>query len=162
MAKVKKAISIVERRLKSGNIFSAGSKAIPLAEPGRWAIRVVNTAISDDRLWQMQAEKGWVYAEEADLAVAPHEIGFRVLDGRIVRGQQGQEVLMKMERTDYAAIQKQKDAENRTRTFSKTANKSAMVGAASAGLGDEAATFLNRAIQSVEIKDSLETVNLED
>ena len=163
MAKAtKQPISVVARRLKSGSIFSAGSKPIPLAEPARWNVRVVNTTISDDRLWQMQADKGWVYLDVADLAVAPHEIGFRELDGRVVRGQQGQEVLMKMPRQDYKAVQAMKEAENKRTTFSPKSNKQAIVGAASSELGDQAASFLNRAVQSVDIKDSRETVNLED
>lgn len=165
MAKaVKKEISVVERRLKSGRIFSVGSRPIPLAEPNRWIVRTVNTQISDARAWEMQAEKGWVYATAADLAVAPTEIGFRELDGHIVRGTQGQEVLMKMEKADYAAIQKQKEAENTRNTFSAAANKAAILSAAHADptVGDQGAEFLNRSISSLEIKDSRERVSLED
>lgn len=165
MAKaVKKEISIVERRLKSGSIFSAGSKPIPLVDPSRWQVRVVNTQISDARQWEMQAEKGWVYLEAADLAVQPHEIGFRELDGRLVRGAHGHEVLMKMEQADYRAIAKHKDTTNRANTFSPKANKDAILAAASAreGDGDQAASYLQRAVQNVKITDSVERVPLED
>lgn len=164
MAKAaKREISIVERRLKSGSIFSAGSRPIPLVEPHRWTIRIVNTEISDARAWDMQAEKGWIYAETADLAVQPHEIGFREQDGRLVRGQRGQEVLMKMAIKDYKAIQAHKDGENRLRTFSAKANKDAILSAAQTQPGgDHGADFLSRTIQSMEIKDSLERVPLED
>src|SRR3990167_4134269 len=146
----KKAISVVERRLKSGRIFSAGSKPLPLVDPDRWTTRIVNSQISDARLYEMQAEKGWVYLDAADLSVKPEEVGFRVLDGRVVRGTQGQEVLMKMERSDYAAIQQQKDQENRKQTFSVAANKSAIVTAAQTQPGgDQGAEFLHRAVQGL-------------
>jgi hypothetical protein len=162
MASKKREISIIERRLKSGSIFSAGSKPIPLVDPKTWTIRIVNTEISDARSWDMQSDKGWVYLERADLAVEPHEIGFRELDGRIVRGTRGQEVLMKMKHTDYKQVQILKEATNRKNTFSPQANKAAIVNAASAQHGDQAADLLNRAVQTMEIKDSVERVSLEE
>ena len=163
MAGKKRDISIIERRLKSGSIFSAGSKPIPLAEPSRWTVRVVNTTISDARQWDMQADKGWVYLEAADLAVKPEELGFRELDGRIVRGTQGQEVLMKMEIKDYKSVQKLKDSENRKHTFGAKANKAAILSAVQQEPGgDQGADFLNRAIGNMNITDSVERVSLEE
>lgn len=155
----KRDISIIERRLKSGAIFSAGSKPIPLAEPNRWTVRIVNTQISDARQWDMQADKGWVYLEAADLAVDPIQIGFRELDGRIVRGTQGHEVLMKMEIKDYKAIVKMKDVENRKNTFGAKANKAAILAAAPS---DQAADYLNKNIGNINITDSMERVSLEE
>ena len=111
MAKSKPTISVVERRLKSGSIFATSGRPIPLKEPKRWTLRIVNSQISDGRVWDMLAEKGWAYLEVDDLAVPAQEIGFRVQDGRIVRGTHGSEVLMKMEQADFAAVQKQKDAD---------------------------------------------------
>lgn len=159
----KREISVVERRLKSGSVFATGSKPMPLVEPDRWEVRVVNGQISDARLWEMQAEKGWVYLAAEDLAVEPHEIGFRVQDGRVVRGTHGHEVVMKMPRTDYRAIQKQKDRENRINTFGTAANKKAIVAAAQSEPGGaRGAEFLDRAVERITIKDSLEQVSLED
>jgi hypothetical protein len=160
-AKAKKPISVVERRLKSGSIFAGGAKEIPLADPARWTLRIVNAQIREDRLWEMQAEKGWVYADERDLAVAPTEVGFRVQDGRLVRGVQGHEVLMKMERSDYKAIQKAKDAENRVNTFAKEKIKGTVIAQASAELGDQAASYLNQNLGNISVTDSRELVNLE-
>ena len=160
MAKGKKPISVVDRRLTSGSVFASGTQPIPLTEPNRWTARVVNSQISDARMWEMQASKGWVYAERADLAVDPLEIGFREQDGRIVRGTQGHEVLMKMERADYKKIVAHKDAENRARVFRKDSIKQQIVAGASATLGDQAATFLNQ--QDVSITDHREAVPLED
>jgi hypothetical protein len=158
-----KAISIVERRLKSGSIFSASSKPVPLVDPDRWTIRIVNSQISDNRIWDMQADKGWVYAAPSDIAVPLHEIGFREQDGRVVRGQHGHEVVMKMERDDYAAVQKAKDAENRKQTFGAKATKEAILSAAAGEQdGDRGAEFLSRAVQTVNVSDSRELVNLEE
>ena len=151
----KKPITVIERRLKSGSIFGTSSKPIPLTEPKRWTVRIVNSQVSEGHVYDLQAEKGWVYAEASDLAVQPHEVGFRDMGGRLVRGDKGSEVLMKMEREDYRAIQTAKDAANRKSTFGSRATKQAIINAASAQLGDQGADFLHRSVNSVEVKDSL-------
>lgn len=163
-------ISVIDRRLKSGAVFGLGAQPIPLVEPTRWVLRVVNTQISDDRLWHMQAEKGWAYVELADLAVRPDEIGFRERDGRIVRGTQGYEVLMKMNAADYRQLQAAKDRAVRESTFGKKGLKQAITAAASApptedgsgGLGSDgrAAEFLDHA--NMTVIDSIERVPLDD
>ena len=160
----KRNVSVVERRLKSGSIFSASSKPIPLTEPERWTVRFVNSQISDNRIWEMQADKGWQYAEPSDIAVPVTELGCRVQDDRIVRGQHGSEVLMKMERADYAAVQAAKDVENRRQTFGKKAVKDAIIGAAGSadGIGSQGAEFLSRNLESVTVTDSREAVSLEE
>lgn len=161
--KAKKPISIVDRRLASGSVFAASSRTIPLVEPQAWELRIVNTQISDQRLWEVQADKGWVYAEVSDIAVDVSELGFRVLDGKIVRGTQGAEVLMKMPKTDYARIAAMKDVENKNRTFGdKSKIKRDIVSQAAGELGGEAAEFLNAHIQNVTIQDSRERVSLDD
>lgn len=160
----KPTISLAERRVKSGALFAAGSRSIPLTEPGRWALRVVNTDISDARLWEMQADKGWTYAAPEDIDIEPQEIGFRVQDGRLVRGTRGSEVLMKMPTEDFRQIQAEKDRHNRVNTFGRQALKSAIVGAAATQLqdGGRGAEFLDRAVHRIGVKDSLERVNLDD
>ena len=159
----KRPLSIVERRLKGGSIFGTSSKPIPLVEPDRWSLRVVNSQISNTRVYDMQAEKGWTYATVEDLAVKPEEVGLRELDGRIVRGTHAEEVLMKMERADYRAIQKVKDATNREQTFGKKAIKDTILGAVQQEPdGDRGADFLNRSINRITVKDSLERVDLSE
>lgn len=160
----KREISVIERRLKSGSVFATGSRPIPLKHPKQWTARVVNSQISDNRLYEMQADKGWQYLEPDDLAVKPEEIGFRVLDGKVVRGTQGQEVLMKMDISDYKAIQKAKDAETRTATFGDQANKAAIVGAAASQLqdGGRGAEYLDRHVAGITVTDSVERVSLEE
>lgn len=161
--KEKQPLSIVDRRLASGSIFGTSSKPIPLTEPDRWTVRLVNSQISEGHLYDMQAEKGWIYAEVGDLAVKPEEVGLRAMDGRLVRGTHGHEVLMKMEKKDYRAVQKAKDVANRQSTFGKKAIKNAVVSAAGAEPdGDRGASFLNRAMDQVSVTDTLERVNLDD
>lgn len=161
-AKEKRPLSIVDRRLASGTIFGSNSQPIPLVEPDRWTLRIVNTKVSNSHLYNMQAEKGWVYAAPEDLAVKPEEVGLQVLDGRVVRGTQGDEVLMKMEKQDYKSIQKMKDAENRKRTFGLKQNKTDIVNAAAGSLGEEGAAYLNRAINRVNIVDSREPMQADE
>ena len=168
MAKVapvskKREISVVERRLKSGSIFAISAGSIPLKEPGRWELREVNSEIRTGRIREMVADKQWQFAEEADLAVVPYDIGYRILAGKLVKGVHGELVLMKMERTDFRAVQLLKDQENRRNTFGAAAVKSAIVNAASQEPdGAQAAEYLNRAVQGVDVKDSTERVSLED
>lgn len=160
--KEKKPISIVDRRLASGAVFSASSRPIPLKEPELWTLRIVNTGISDQRLWEIQADKGWVYASPEDLAIDPAEIGFRVLDGRVVRGTQGAEVLMKMATADYTRIQKAKDAANKQSTFGSKQLKKDVLARAGAEVGAEGADFLAKNINRISVTDSREAVSLEE
>lgn len=154
-AKAKTPITVVERRLKSGKIFGTSSKPIPLNEPDVWTVRMVYSKISNSHLYDMQAEKGWVYASASDLAVKPEEVGLREQDGRLVRGIQGDEVLMKMLLSDYRLIQKEKDRVNRKQTFGNKALKEAVVTRASEQEdgGDEGADFLSRSINRITVTD---------
>ena len=163
MAKGKKPIGIIDRRLASGSVHTVGGRSIPLVEPQRWTVRVVNSQISDARLWEMQAEKGWVYAEEADISIPVHEIGYRVMDGRLVKGERGQLVLMKMLQSDYAKIARAKDDANKEQTFGAKAVKNSIVNAvASEPGGDQGAEFIQNAVRSITVTDSREAVSLED
>lgn len=156
--KQKAPISVVERRLKSGAVFGLGSKAIPLIEPERWTLRVINTQLSDARLWEIQAEKGWIYVLPEDLAVKPQEIGFRELDGHVVRGTHGQEVLMKIPRPDYLAVQRAKDVHNRKMTFGTRATKDAIVQAAARSYQDDGSGGLDGSGRAADVLDRAQLV----
>lgn len=158
----KKSVSVIERRLKSGQVFTAGSRNIPLVEPSRWTLRIANSQVRDGHLHDLIGDKGWEFADKADLAVDPIEVGFRELDGRLVRGDKGQEVLLKMAKKDYQAVVTMKDQENRKNTFSDKAIKQTIINAASKDLGDQGASTLDGALKSVHVTDSRERVSLED
>ena len=159
MAK-KREISIIDRRLQSGSIFGTSSKPIPLKEPKAWALRIVNRHVNNQHLYDMQAEKGWVYATEDDLAVRPDEIGFHLMDGRIVRGTQGEEVLMKMPLSDYKLVAKEKDRVNRETTLGSKAAKRTIMNAMHAAGDDQGAEFMQKALRSAKIEDATERVPL--
>ena len=163
----KAAVSEVERRLKSGAIFRAASSTIPMREVGRYALYIGNADISPQRIHELLAQKGWAYVSRDDLAIEPEAIGFREMDGRIVSGQHGHEVLLKMERSDYAKVQAEKDRRNRESTFSKKGIKDTLLNQAvqdedKGGLGRDgrAADFLSRA--QVGVVDSRELVSLDE
>lgn len=159
MAKLKKEISVIERRLQSGTVFTAGSRPIPLKEPKRWTIRWVNATISADHIFAMRADKGWEYVTLDDLAVDPVEVGANVHDGKIVKGDKGHEVLMKMPLKDYRILQQHKDLENR-KQLGKQKTKEAIVAAAGATHGDQAAAFLQQT--DIGVSDSRSVMNLEE
>lgn len=158
MPKAKREISVIDRRLASGSVFSAASRPIPLKEPKRWMLRWVNTTVSPDHLYAMRADKGWDYVTVDDLDVDPVEVGATILDGKIVKGEKGQEVLMKMPLTDYNKLQKQKDLENR-KQLGKKQTKDAIVAAAGAEHGDQAAAFLHQT--EIGVQDSRGAMNVE-
>ena len=159
----KREVSIVERRLKSGSIFASSSKPVPIKDPHQWTVREVNSQLGSQHLREMQIDKGWTYLLPEDLAVDPFEIGYRVQDGRVVRGQHAELVLMKMPTADFQAVQRAKDAENRKNTFGAKAVKNAILRAAEREEdGARGAEFLNKAVQNVSVVDSRERVNLED
>ena len=163
VAPKKRDISVVERRLKSGSIFAVGTGGIPLKEPHVWTLREVNSEIRNGHVHAMQHEKGWEFATAADLAVEPFEVGYREMDGRLVKGTHGSLVLMKMAKTDYAEVVKLKEAENRKNTYGDKAVKQAIVAAAAREQdGAQGAEFLHRAVQSAQVVDSTEHVSLED
>jgi hypothetical protein len=111
MAKTKKVPSatVLDRRLL--HPFGAPSIKIELKE-GDWELRIVDSQSRPGRLHDVRHNKGWEFVEPDELDGTPDEYGFRVMDGRLVRGENGREVLMKMDREVYLKIQEAKTALN--------------------------------------------------
>lgn len=158
----KPQISVIERRLQGPNVFRASSAPIPLKDPKKWTLRWENTEIATDHLWNIIHNLGWTYAEVEDLACPLEEISAFFQDGKIVRGERGKEILMKMPTKDYKRLQAQKDAENRKVTFGKKQVKDAIVAQASNEMGDQAASFLNKQLQGMVTQDARERMEVED
>jgi hypothetical protein len=154
MAKTTPTISVIERRLQSPNVFRASSQPIALVDPKKWTVRWENSEISPEHLSDMIHVKGWVYAELADLACPIEEIGATVRDGRVVRGERGREVLMKMLVRDYSRVQKKKQEETIRQTFGAKQIKDAIVSGAAAEHGEQAAEFLQKNVNAVTVQDS--------
>jgi hypothetical protein len=159
----RKVVSVIERRLQGENVFRVSSAPIPLKEPKAWTLRWENTEIATDHLWNLLHNLGWAYCEPDDLACDIQEIGAFIQDGKIVRGERGKEILMKMPLKDYQRLQKAKDEQNRKATFGKKQVQQAIIAKASDELGDQAAHFLNEHLgKSMVTNDARERVALDE
>ena len=136
------SISVLERRLQ--NPFGDGSPAVRLKQPG-WTLHVVNGALRPGRYHDVTRNKGWVPVEATEVDGDPMDFGFDVKEGRVVRGERGQEVLVKMPTRDYQEIMQAKDAHNK-RLVGGRAVKSAAVERTAKEHGDEAADLIDRSI----------------
>lgn len=108
MAKAKKVptVSVLDRRLL--HPFGSPSVAITLKEGGPWELRIVDALQRPGRLHDMRHNKGWEFVSAEELDGSPDEYGLRVVDGRLVRGENGREVLMKMPKDVFDQIQARK------------------------------------------------------
>ena len=146
-AKTIPAVSVVDRRLQ--HPFGAPSVAIELKTPGLWAIRVANRNVRAGRLHDMTHNKGWVYVVPEELDGLPEEYGFQVKDGRLVRGEHGEEVLMKMPQKDFDQIQAAK-AELNLKNLGGKATKEAVQQETALKYGDQAASVIGNTMTVVD------------
>ena len=93
-----------------------------------------------------------------DLDGAPEDLGFDILDGKVVRGERGKEVLMKMPQRMYDAIALRK-AEVTNARNSPRQLKSDVMERTAAQYSDQAASYLDR---NVTITDTREPVPLDE
>jgi hypothetical protein len=138
--------AVLKRRL-SGNVFGHARNEIPLKEPQKWYTRWENTLTNPQMHFEMVHELGYVTVTEADLSVPAAEAGVQLTpDGNVCRGSGAMiEILYKMAREDRAALEAAQ-TEHNNRIIGKgsqSGTRNAIANAASAALGDEAATFLN-------------------
>ena len=153
VAKTKPTISVIERRLQGPSVHRTSSQPIPLTEPGKWVLRWENSQISPDHMWNIVHNLGWTYAEPTDLDCPIDEIGANVRDNRIVRGERGQEVLMKMLAKDYKRVEKKKTEENIRQTFGKKQVKDAIVAGVASEHGERAADYVAQNVNAIEVTD---------
>lgn len=134
-------IDVLERRAQGVGIHGTGAPPIDLREPG-WQVRWFNAAVKSDHIWAAKHQKGWEPVTPDELADPDQVGGFsKSPDGFVVRGERGQEVLMKMP-TDYRTrIEKAKAAEN-IRNMDPHRQKAQVSEAAGKAMGDEAGTFI--------------------
>lgn len=147
--KVKPAISVVQRRLRSSTPFRANSGEIPLKDPN-FVARIANGAVSATRHYDMVHELGWEPVMPADLAVPPDQLGFTVNpSGYVCRGTHGEEVLYKQLRVDNDAIAKRKAEVNNKMMGSTARVKQDLANAAASKFGAEAGDFVHGAVGEV-------------
>ena len=144
-------VSVIDRRL--ANPFGQGTVPITLKTPGEWEIRVVYSKLRSGHLYNMVHQKGWVFVSPEEIDGSPEEYGLTAKDGRLVRGDHGEEVLMKMPYEDFKRIQKAKDAANLKGIGQKAMAEYAAQKTAQAH-GSEAGDTVFNAFKHGEIRDS--------
>lgn len=152
MAK-KPTISVIERRLAAPSVFRTSSAPIPLKDT-KWVVRWENSSIGPDHIYRVINDLGWEYASPDDLDCSIDEIGAQARDGRVVRGDKGTEVLVKMRKADFKSVQAKKDRENREQAFGKKAINQAVVSGVAAEHGEQAAEFMAGQVKSITVTDS--------
>lgn len=144
-------VSVVERRLK--NPFGSGTVPITLKSEGQWAVRIVYSKLRSGHLYNMVHHKGWEFVTPDEIDGTPEEYGLTAKDNRLVRGDHGEEVLMKMRQEDFDAIQKAKQSENLKGIGQKAMAEYAAQRTAKEH-GSEAGDTVFNAFKHGEIKDS--------
>lgn len=147
-------VSILERRLQ--NPFGDGSPTIKLKEPG-WALHIFDTSRAG-RFHIAQREKGWVPVLPEDLDGPAEDYGFDIAEGRVVRGERGKEILMKMPQRMYDQIAQRK-AELTAHSNTPRQLKRAAIEQTAAQYSDQAADYLHR---NVTITETQEPVPLDE
>ncbi len=151
-------VSILDRRKL--HPFGAPSQSITLKTPGLWATRIINSKSRTGRLHDVIHNKGWVYVTPEELDGTPDELGFEAKDGRLVRGEHGEEVLVKMPQQDYDDIQNAKASLNLKNLGAKQMRDAAAQATAVAH-GDQAGDRVAAQFQHLDVTDSRERVELE-
>ena len=149
-------VEVLDRRLQSP--FGSPSASVALTEPG-WVCRWFNAALAADRIWKAKHE-GWQGVLPAELADREQIGGFQVSpDGFVVRGDKGQELLMKLPADWQQRIATAK-AEQNTRNMRPGVMKREVAEAAGRAMGDEAGSFVDRNVQLVgTVTDSRERIH---
>ena len=156
MAKKLPKVSVHERRLE--NPFGESSVSITLKTPGQWKCRIVNRNVRTGHLHKMTSRMGWTFVAPEELPSAPEDLGFRVLDGRVVMGEHAEEVLMKKPKAEYDQIQRAKGEYNLKQLGSKQ-TREAITQATAQQFGDQAAETVH---SSITVKDGRESSELDD
>ena len=147
---------IIARRL-NGEPFGLKADAIPLKEPGKWAVRIANSQLHESRHYDMVHKLGYRPMTRDFLpdGISPESLGFKVAeDGQtLCRGIRGDEVLYVMPKDQYDRIQMAKAAKNMEGMGSESKAKQAAAEAAAGVHGEQAAEYLSKHA-NITIKDS--------
>lgn len=139
------ADDIIAKRL-AGAVFGVRTEDIPLKEPGKWQLYIGNSQGNEARHYDLVHRKGWVPFSTSDLAdgISAESIGFRVAeDGQtLVRGTRGEEVVYKMPKEAYEAIQFGKAEKNTASMKSPNRAKDEAANAAASAIGDQAGEYI--------------------
>jgi hypothetical protein len=148
-------ISVLDRRLQ--HPFGSPSRDIPLTgEKSGWAVRTFCAdAEHPNRHYDAVHRLGWTPVTPDDLAVSVESLGFVVsADRRVVRGPQGQEVLMAMPADMFAKIQRRK-AEMNDKSLKPSNVREEVSHATALAHGDQAGSMIHNHFSQ---QDTVETV----
>lgn len=152
----KPKIEVLQRRLQSP--FGTPASQVRFTEGG-WEARWFNAAIAADHIWRAK-EQGWQGVRPAELA-DPEQIGgfSESPDGFVVRGEKGQELLMKLP-TDWRKQIQARKTEQNTRNMRPGVMKREVAEAAGKTLGDQAGQFVNDNVRVVgDVTDKVERMH---
>src|SRR3990167_316878 len=153
-------VSVLERRL--AHPFGSPSVPITLKEGGPWQIRVVNANMRSGRIGDMIHNKGWTFVQASDIDGTPEELGFRKQDDRLVLGEHGEEVLMKMPLDMFNRIQQAKAEHNQAALGTKQ-TKELVANRTAAQFGSEAADTVHQKFDdAISIRDERGAVVLDE
>lgn len=131
-------IEVLERRLQSPH--GVEQPRIDLKEVG-WDTRWFNSRLASNRIWEAK-EKGWTGVLPSELDNPEQIGGFTVSpDGYVVRGEKGEELLMKYPSDWRLRLMKAKAQRNIDALKHQKADAATAAGRA---LGDQAGEFLSR------------------
>lgn len=137
------AQNINERRLRGERVRN---NEIPLAEPGKWALRRANSLAEDNRHYAMVHELGWVPLTVDDLApgTTPESIGYRLAeDGKtLCKGTRGDEVLYKKDKQAHQEIKMREALDRQKVQRSEMAAKQDVANAVAGAHGSQAAEYI--------------------
>ncbi len=154
MAKKLPKVSVIDRRL--AHPFGAPSVPITMKDGHEWALHIANDKVRSGRVHQM-TQLGWTFVDPQEIDGQPGDFGLRILDGRLVRGEHGEEVLMKMPQADFDAIADRKASLN-LKALGSNATKAAVAQATSQEYGDQAGETV---FKNIDVNDGRERVELE-
>lgn len=136
--------------------FGMSESALPLKDPRRWQQRIFDRGFRNNRISEAKY-KGWVPLEPEDIEGDPEDYGWRVDGHQIVRGDRGSEIVMKMQKDEWKLVNQAKTAANVKQTFGIKQTKAAILERSSQEQGDQATSFLAKAMQTMQVQDKLET-----
>jgi hypothetical protein len=149
-------ISVLDRRLQ--HPFGSPSRDIPLkGEKAGWAVRTFCAdAEHPNRHYDAVHRLGWTTVSPDDLSVSVESLGFVVsADRRVVRGPQGQEVLMAMPMDMFLKIQRRK-AEVNDKSLKPAAVRQEVSHATALAHGDQAGSMIHDHFSQQDVVETIE------
>jgi hypothetical protein len=152
-----KGLSVIERRL--ANPLGKRTREIPLKDELKgWTVRVfTKDAEHQDRHYEAVHELGYTPCKPEDFPVDPQSLGFSLSpDGHVVRGEKGQDMVMRIPTADWKKIQRAKAMAN-LQSIKKHNLKEEVAQATAKTHGDEAGEAVFKHYDQKEMVETIPT-----